>query len=179
MFHFSLLLIVNSILILSAPKCSFSFKGSFRKGWARVEFLFHFAFCFLFVFWLVELGESLHQDLSMEELLSMHFVILTGYVSILGLGRYTSCWCSLGPDVITIARLSAELFSVGDITCSPHCPSPKPMSRLKKRYHGWRFRCSWRKTFCWKSWTQSYMDLKKGDRAFADSLLAHSKHKFG
>lgn len=82
-----------------------------------VLFLF---ICLLICFRVFEFGESLHQGLSLEGLLLIYFVVLQDMsASRFGEDTDPAGIVSLGPDVVTVARLSAELFSLGVITCSP------------------------------------------------------------
>lgn len=76
----------------------------------------------------------MHQDVSLEGLLSIHFVVLQD-MSASWVWEYTnpSSVVFPGPHVVSAARLSAELFSVGGVTGSLPCPSPTPMCRLKGR----------------------------------------------
>lgn len=67
-----------------------------------------------------EFGESLYQGLSLEGFLSIYFVVLQDMsASRFGEDTDPAGIVSLGPDVVTVARLSAELFSLGISTCSP------------------------------------------------------------
>lgn len=96
----------------------------FGRGFC-VCVLFLFVFCLLFICLLIcfrvfEFGEFLHQGLSLEGLLSIYFVVLQDMsASRFGEDTDPAGIVSLGPDVVTVARLSAELFSLGVITRSP------------------------------------------------------------
>lgn len=69
-----------------------------------------------------ESGESLHQGVSLEGLLPMHFVASRDMsVSWVSEDTDPAGVVSLGPDIITVARHSTELFIMGGITCFPPC----------------------------------------------------------